>query len=307
MRGTLTLGGAETLAIADERQGPETSSAPPCQCREPQPRSVVPRHLRHGCFANVGRADDLAVEYLGIEPDGIVEIAHVVLDDGERGRRAGHRKLGRGWEPRRRSGLLGDLNHDAVRVLRVQERFLPGRIREADLNWLDPQCADSREGLIDIRNDEVQVMRTSLTGSKEALEKDGIGPAGRREQLDLGAGAEPELPPPEAWRVSSVDPRAAEHGAEQLPAIREFGRGNRDMIQDGLSPHGPVRLLCALHHYPDGTDPGVLAVESRLRRRRPTRAPASSEDLERWTRSRQGPTTQARTAEYRADCRATAG
>jgi hypothetical protein len=80
MRRPAALGGAETLAVADERQGSETSSAPSWRCREPQPRSVVPRHLRDGCVAIVGRADDLAVEYLGIEPDGIVEIAYVVLD-----------------------------------------------------------------------------------------------------------------------------------------------------------------------------------------------------------------------------------
>ena len=122
---------------------------------QPDPLAAGPGQLG----GVVARVVELAAQDLGEQPRRAGQVADVVLDQAERGRRAGRgqpggRRVGPGL-----SGLLGDLDDDAVRVPGMQERLLPVRIVEADP---DP-TVKNKEGL-----DAMQVLERA--GLDEVVE-----------------------------------------------------------------------------------------------------------------------------------------
>ena len=153
-----------------------------------------------------------------------------MLDQVEAGRRPRLRQLPR-RRRRRGAGLLCDLDDDAVRVTRVQERFLPGRIGQVDTDGLDAERLDPGQRALDVGDEEVEVVRAGAPG-QEALKESGVGTPGGRQQLDFRARGEFQLAPPEPGRVVAIRPGSAEDAAEQLLAAAESRRADGQVIED---------------------------------------------------------------------------
>jgi hypothetical protein len=100
-----------------------------------------------------------------------------VLDQVEGGGRAGLRQFpGCGYP--RRTGLLGDLDDDAVGDARVQERLFPVRVGQVDPDGLDAEGPDPGQCVADVVDDEVKVVRAGSARREEALEEGRVGAAG---------------------------------------------------------------------------------------------------------------------------------
>ena len=78
----------------------------------------------------------------------------------------------------------------------------------------------SGDGLLDVADDEVDVMRARSAHGQEPLEERRVRAAGRVQQLDLRAGGELQLAPPVAGGVHAVRPGSAQHAAELIPLER---------------------------------------------------------------------------------------
>jgi hypothetical protein len=174
-----------------------------------------------------------AAQDVAEQPYRAVQVADVMLDQVQPGRRARlgqlpRRRRGR----RRRAGLLRDLDDDAVRVARVQEGLFPVRAGKVHPDGLDTERPDLGQRALDIADEEVEVVRARAPGGQEPVEEGGIRPPGGRQQLDLGTRGVLQLPPPEPGRVTAVGPGPTEHAAEQLPAAREVRRTDSKVIKN---------------------------------------------------------------------------
>src|SRR3984957_17620861 len=195
---------------------------------QPEPAAAGP-----GQFGGVLRTGgELAVQGLAEQPGRAVEVADEVLDQVEAGRRPGLGQVPRCGRVRF-SVLLGDLNDDAVGTARMQERLFPARVVQLDPDRLDAEGPDPAQRGLDIADAEVEVVRAGAVSGQEAFQEGRVGAAGGGQQLNLRPRGVAQLTPPETGRVAAVDPRSAQDRAEQVPAVGQRGRADREVVENG--------------------------------------------------------------------------
>src|SRR5215470_15107296 len=131
-----------------------------------------------------------------------------------------------------------------MRVARVQEGLSPARIGQTDPDRVDAERLDPRQRALDVGDEEVEVVRARATSGQEAVEERRVRTPGGCQQLDLRAGGEYQLTPPEPGGVTAIRPGSAENAAEQLPAIRQGRRADGEVIEDSgheISRYGQRR------------------------------------------------------------------
>jgi hypothetical protein len=94
-----------------------------------------------------------------------------VLDQLEGGRRPGLGQLSRRRGPWRGTGLLGDLDDDAVGAAGVQERLLPVRVGQVDTDGLDAERPDPGQRPLDVGDDEVKVVGPAPRAARKRSRK----------------------------------------------------------------------------------------------------------------------------------------
>ena len=141
--------------------------------QQPAERQAVLAHQPDPLAAGPGQLGGLvaggfepAVQSLGEQPRRASQVTDMVLDQPERGRRTGRGQLGGRRAARRRTGLLGDLDDDAVRVPRVQERLLPVRVVQVDANRFDAERPDPGQRVLDVADEKVEVVRAGPAGGQ---------------------------------------------------------------------------------------------------------------------------------------------
>ena len=130
----------------------------------------------------------------------------------------------------RAAGHLCHLHDDAQRLLRMEERFLPARVRIVEADDLVAVALGARARLVDVGDPERDMVHTRSMLGEKAVKKT-VGHTTRLENLEAATTGETPLPEVVEARHRAEHGFTAERADEERGDLGEAGNGDRDVIE----------------------------------------------------------------------------